>query len=477
MHSVQRNLLRSEVVKKYPVKVPRFSFALVWPKFAFSAATLFMLAGFILFIKEANRPSAFEMALRNPEISTFWSFAQLEPDKLADNSVEHFRSIAIAPQPAAQDSLDLKSVQLLDGIEPALTPQPKPLSKEMVESKKPELDKPLASLAAPLQNPSAEGRKKQNEPTGPAPTAELNPVDPLQESVARDKLERSSAMRQTQLTASAATRNRGFGMDSPESSAKTKPSALPQITSTKDSSLNFEKKSNSQSLSYGVDLQAAVSPVSGPLAPLVEFQIKRTGSSLEVVDSDGSLYKGAVLPNALLSGRIAETESVKRDEALGMKPLSASYGEQPASYQFTVSGTNISLGKPIEFTGNYYFYMPSETPALQRETVPGDSGHKLAEIKPGPGANYGRSLGRPSSAGGGFGGVDAASSEWDLANIPVNSKTAAASNGYRFDSNFALSDSNSIARSTNRIPGSAIRIQGIMRIGTNTTTIRARKMP
>ncbi len=81
---------------------------------------------------------------------------------------------------------------------------------------------------------------------------------------------------------------------------------------------------------------------------LSNFRMQQTSTGLEVVDEDGSVYKGQLEPLA------DKTTAVARHYLGAQVNLAA--GEQ--AMQFRVAGTNNSLGKPIVFSGQI---MPQTT--------------------------------------------------------------------------------------------------------------------
>jgi len=95
---------------------------------------------------------------------------------------------------------------------------------------------------------------------------------------------------------------------------------------------------------------------------LASFQVEQAGTTLRIVDADGSVYSGSVqLAGAAWRERSAKTEvpaAGRASQARGgvleerAAPGLDSDEPTPRAYYFRVAGTNRTLNKPVVFTGN-----------------------------------------------------------------------------------------------------------------------------
>jgi hypothetical protein len=109
--------------------------------------------------------------------------------------------------------------------------------------------------------------------------------------------------------------------------------------------------------------KAALPDKATPAHPvLASFQVEQAGSTLRIVDNDGSVYSGYVQPPAAARRqRSAKAEGAaitRAPQALGAvleeSPAASRDSDQLAqqAYFFRVTGTNRSLNKKVVFTGN-----------------------------------------------------------------------------------------------------------------------------
>ena len=101
-----------------------------------------------------------------------------------------------------------------------------------------------------------------------------------------------------------------------------------------------------------------------------DFAFERTGDRVRIVDADGSIYEGAVMPAPAEQNRsksLSQLDSLKeRKDTLSEQTQSADL--QP-SYRFYASGVNRKLNQTVEFRGEWQPAVPSQagqgTSALQ----------------------------------------------------------------------------------------------------------------
>lgn len=90
---------------------------------------------------------------------------------------------------------------------------------------------------------------------------------------------------------------------------------------------------------------------------LANFEVQQNGSTVAVVDEDGSVYNGVVVANDALSenaSALAQTRaaSPKILEQSAPQKKAADMNESAQNYSFRVSGVNRSLKQFVVFTGN-----------------------------------------------------------------------------------------------------------------------------
>jgi hypothetical protein len=85
---------------------------------------------------------------------------------------------------------------------------------------------------------------------------------------------------------------------------------------------------------------------------LASFQVEQSGSSLQLIDADGSVYSGFLRPEAAQKGTLTRfaDSTTNQDKAAGEE------GPDPlgSSFVFEVAGTNRSLNQKVVVTGNLF---------------------------------------------------------------------------------------------------------------------------
>lgn len=126
------------------------------------------------------------------------------------------------------------------------------------------------------------------------------------------------------------------------------------------------------------DSRAAYRPnFNSPPMPQVmqDFAFERTGDRVRIVDADGSIYEGTVLPAPEAEARARQMRVLDESKVRkGAAEQQAQSGGAPAadaqvSYRFYASGVNRKLNQSVEFRGEWLPAAPAqavaETPALQ----------------------------------------------------------------------------------------------------------------
>jgi prepilin-type processing-associated H-X9-DG protein len=152
---------------------------------------------------------------------------------------------------------------------------------------------------------------------------------------------------------------------------------------------------------------------SGQAVPVLAlFQVMQNGSEIQVVDGDGSIYRGQLLPggSTFQTGTAAERERLTTNESQSLLTSAATAQKTPApsrqfeeqdvwagksaepaaqNYSFRVTGTNQTLKQSVVFAGNF----------LVRNVT--FAGAALAITNGTPGGSSGNSGGGGGGGGGG----------------------------------------------------------------------------
>lgn len=190
---------------------------------------------------------------------------------------------------------------------------------------------------------------------------------------------------------------------SPGSAAKRMRSATPQDSQTQPSLWRFasldvtassdkERKREATVLGNDSDLAlrafSATRQVRTPL--LTRFEFKRNGTNVTLVDADGSIYEGAIIPSAssTITPGLSEHSDMSPDVArrlgglaVGLEVGSKSEASAPKLrkplFAFKASGRSITLGQPVLVTGSMYDETEpaSQGAGSQRENASGADGH------------------------------------------------------------------------------------------------------
>lgn len=114
------------------------------------------------------------------------------------------------------------------------------------------------------------------------------------------------------------------------------------------------------------------SAVTAPTALFTSFQMEQLGTNIRFLDNDGSVYLGIIDQPTNLPGQVvAGTTVVERrlDERLREQSASAAAPANAPAFSFTAHGTNVTLGKNIVLTGQFFERTNSGPSALDSLAV------------------------------------------------------------------------------------------------------------
>lgn len=117
----------------------------------------------------------------------------------------------------------------------------------------------------------------------------------------------------------------------------------------------------------------SVAPAQTSAPVLANFELRQDGSTLAVVDEDGSIYNGYLVPEDAATLGISEKDQARSAAAKAAEPQPTLKDELNASlqnYAFRVTGINRSLKQTVVFTGNLITTSNTPTPKI----APGDAG-------------------------------------------------------------------------------------------------------
>ena len=100
-----------------------------------------------------------------------------------------------------------------------------------------------------------------------------------------------------------------------------------------------------------------LSTVAAPTALFTSFQMEQLGKDIRFLENDGSVYFGIIDQATNLTGQVvAGTTLAERrlDERLYEQKASSTAATNPPAFSFTAQGTNLTLGKSIVLTGQYF---------------------------------------------------------------------------------------------------------------------------
>jgi hypothetical protein len=140
----------------------------------------------------------------------------------------------------------------------------------------------------------------------------------------------------------------------PAAAAFDRPASQPDATgkdfAAQTNSTQFASTA-SQNLAYGLQNSFKNTAALAKTAPvLANFQVQQNGNAIRVVDADGSVYDGSLLPeSAEVQNMPAPTvQQVERAQTVGSQNDSS----VAQNYSFRVAGLNQTLKQNVVFTGN-----------------------------------------------------------------------------------------------------------------------------
>lgn len=102
---------------------------------------------------------------------------------------------------------------------------------------------------------------------------------------------------------------------------------------------------------------SAVTPVTAPAALFTSFQMEQLGRDIRFLENDGSVYFGSIDQPTNLPGQVVAGATVaerRLDGRLYEQSGSAAAPTNTLAFSFTAQGTNVTLGKNIVLTGQYF---------------------------------------------------------------------------------------------------------------------------
>ena len=143
----------------------------------------------------------------------------------------------------------------------------------------------------------------------------------------------------------------------------TTPPAAENDSTTQTKSVQFAS-GVSQNSSFGLQNNFKNTAVQNKAAPvLANFQVQQKGNAVRVVDADGSVYDGSLLPeNAVAQNESAQAATsvppagaprqMEREKIIANRDESKIQSQTVQNYLFRVSGLNQTLKQNVVFTGN-----------------------------------------------------------------------------------------------------------------------------
>jgi hypothetical protein len=429
LHPATRRMLQSEVARKFASGAPRERgsfFELFMPRLAWAAALIVGLGlAASLMLPRKNVPQQEMLFAKNDRLATVAS-ANESKARLAAPSE---KVAPVAPQPDSSALAQANSQRLADAErdkdslsvgrrtleserrqplamnEPAaapVTPAPKleahgvgdgaarQLAETQLHSVTAAADGSLAKekqkeqladayTAAPPQTPvtqegSSQRRYRLARPAQTAPsTAPAGAAGVGANSATKpsDETAKSELAYKSMPTAAApASASLGVQLKSANSAdvAKRSPALVAQATQ------KFVQTSLNKAFDLS-DRSAGAQPI------LFSFELQQVGRTVQIVDSDGSVYSGSFQPsqtfdylNSTVSEQAAVTRSLQTAEAQSKRKdaVSDSKLQIDMSYPFKVTGTNLSSKQIVTFTGQILAPTNALSPLAPAGTVNGN---------------------------------------------------------------------------------------------------------
>ncbi len=375
MHPATRRLLQSEAAQRFAKAPSRPETARGWlqhwwPRLAWSLAGAAALA-VLVFAFIPARTEKPELLAKNEASRGSPAPAELPSSSTADQAAPAAPAQAKLPQPSTRVDLEQSFAKATEvaiaPAEPSAVPQPQQLAGRAKDALQPE---PTLTFNAPVA-PTSSSVPAPNLAAAAGAAASTRPPEP---SVV-------SAAPSVQAAAGQETLARRYGLV-----AGAKEEFAPGAgAAPTDDFVRFVQ-------TPWTDRLALAGNTSRPTPVLSSFQVRQSGTGVQMIDGDGSVYTGSLQPADAGSltaqpERPAPTRALRLAEAKGRPtaPLpSAASAQTWSNYFFRVVGTNQTLNKRIVFTGNLVCPANFPMPRAAADRVPGGQG--------------GGSIGAPSNA-------------------------------------------------------------------------------
>jgi hypothetical protein len=389
LHPVNRRLLQDEVARTFGsgearVETGRSWLKLLWPRLALAGAICLIGAFVVLQFTPAKTRSKYQMAK---------TAAPAESTPTAQPAVPPPMPVP-APAPEARGERD-SGDRFVSSARSDLQVESKARGAEVEAA--PELAKPkdvapaappLVSAASAPADSSPEAMMRRRYGLRPAPGREVTQTRAAPESVTQSQPSRTQRALQPDLARASETRQPAVLAEEAFGAAGTRgvepaaavalaprPSPAQPAPATslalrvepgskaKTGAFAFTGSSPAQPGQQFVQVEAYRRNFNSPRLPPVlrSFQLRQSGSQIEIVDADGSIYRGGLGKTESERDKLATTppaESLDRptqvDSAAGLaqaRPLGDAKAAARPGLLFYVVGTNLSLNERVAFEG------------------------------------------------------------------------------------------------------------------------------
>jgi len=408
MHPATRNLLQSEAARTFPRKAasgPQRAFSGFWLRFAMGGAVLMVLAA-VIFVQTDNNPTPPIDMTRHRESERFSSTRAQTPfsEVIGDDS---------APAPTTGlpnradrlnepgSSLDSKNTLSRNDQDKELQTESADRfglrTKSSVNEQLADAKTPVASIGQSIPSPAGPAvtsrpeEPKASETTPPIisdATPQLAKATDQETRLSQPATISSSALEQRITQATSDTRSAGGTISTGEAYFKSLP-AQPDDSSSRQFHFSQADETSRLRRYSSTPIQQGV---------LTSFQVQQNGDNLNIVDADGSVYRGTItrsdqeaLGRGIRTESAAQLSGVARGQAQNQAPnLRRAISNSDSllageNLSFRAIGTNRSLQQQVIFTGNVL-------PATRMQTNPGGLAGRAHSPAQAPASNTGTSL-------------------------------------------------------------------------------------
>jgi hypothetical protein len=365
LHPATRKMLKGEVARVLGGPGPQRSwfqrFRSFWPQVAFAGSLCLVLGIAVLSLRQS--PPAQDKTLGEKNAPAIPSTAVV-PVRDAENDLQPL--LKKADESEVRETEELRQLKREESL-PAL--QPRPAAAPRVEERfgaEPVKDQAAAPTTRSRDygfSESRAGGRASSTPREPSPVRSLQDRAEAKQSAPQVFYSEKEAQPTAPLSATVTLSETAPSQPSSEvpvqSVAGLPPAKLaapaPQISADKLARANeITNLGAARRLQF---VQVTNTPASAPVALFTSFQMEQLGNDIRFLDRDGSVYLGNIEPltNApeLLAAK-AKVSQLSLQETLREQPVAASVPTNAAAFSFTVQGTNISLGKSVVLTGQYF---------------------------------------------------------------------------------------------------------------------------